>query len=307
MALRQHLLLPRLARELKVDLIHYPHFDAPVLLGSIPVIATVHDVKYLAHPEFFTDLGRLKRRYMRFCFAQTLHRAAAVIAVSEATAQDLQRLFGVDSQRLCVIYEAASSQFEPASDGRQAAVRKEYGLKRPFILSVGERRPHKNHVGLIHAFAQSHSRQAHDLAIVGQAYQDYSEPEKTAQELGVSNQVHFLTDVGSDGLVALYTAADLFVLVSLYEGFGLPILEAMACGTPVVTSSTTSSGEIAGSGGMQVNPRDTASIGDAIDQMLQNDDLRSLYAERGYERCSQFTWRRAAQETLALYNQVLNH
>jgi glycosyltransferase involved in cell wall biosynthesis len=305
MALRQYLVLPHLARNLGVDLIHYPHFDAPVLLGSTPVVATIHDVKYLAHPEFFTDLARLKRWYMYFCFAQTLRRAAAVIAVSEATAQDLC-IFDVDGQRPCVIYEAVSSRFRPANVEQQTALREKYGLERPFILSVGERRPHKNHAGLIHAFAQSQSQQTHDLVIVGQVYHGYDEAAEMARKMGIGNHVHFLTEVDDGELVAIHTTADLFVLVSLYEGFGLPILEAMACGTPVIASSTTASGEIVGSGGVQVDPRDPAAIADAIDQMLCDAVLRHFYVERGYERCRQFTWQRTAQKTLALYRQVLN-
>lgn len=304
MTLKQHLHLPRLARQLGVGLLHYPHFDAPVLWGSVPVVSTLYDAKYLVQPKFFTSLGRLKKVYMRFCFAQTLRRAAAIITISEATALDLQRIFKVDANRLYVIHLAASPEFQPAADDKQAKIHEKYELTRPFILSVGERRPHKNHVGLIQAYARSQSRHTHDLVIVGQVYQDYTQPEEMAHKLGLANQVHFLANVDTDDLVTFYTAADLFVLISLYEGFGLPILEAMACGTPVIASSTTATGEVTGDGGIQVNPQNTTQVANAIDRVISDANFQRQQILRGYEWCQNFTWQKTAEQTITVYRRV---
>lgn len=305
MSLSQHIHLPRLARRLGVDLLHYPHFDAPVLFGSVPVVSTIYDAKYLIRPDFFAHASRLKRAYMRFSFAQTLRRAAAVITISKATASDLQRLFKFDPARLHTIHLAAALRFKPAGADSMARVRQQYGLLRPFILSVGERRPHKNHVGLIRAYAQSQTWRSHDLVIIGQAYRDWIEPEETADELGVTGHVHFLAGVDAADLVAFYTAADLFVLVSFYEGFGLPVLEAMACGTLVIASVTAATGEITGTGGIQIDPQDTTQIANAIDDMLGDANSRRRQVQRGHEWRQRFSWQRTAQQTIAVYDRVV--
>ena len=135
MSLRQHHMLPHLAQKLKVDLLHYPHFDAPVLWGNIPVVATLHDAKYLVRPDFFTNLSWFKRQYMRFSFEQTLRRATAVITISHAAAADFSKLFSVPLDQMRVIYEAADAQFQPASVGEQSVFREKYGVKRPFIIN----------------------------------------------------------------------------------------------------------------------------------------------------------------------------
>lgn len=306
MSLRQHVMLPRLAQKLGVNVLHYPHFDAPVLWGRVPVVATLHDAKYLVRPDFFTNLSGLKRFYMRFSFQQTLRRATAVIAISHAAAADFARLFNVPIERMQIIYEAADRQFRPVSAEAVRAFRDKTEVQRPFILTVGERRPHKNHAGLIRAYARSQSRRSHDLVIVGQAYQDYAEPEKLTKQLGLDAQIHFFDNLTFADLIAAYTAADLFVLASFYEGFGLPILEAMQCDTPVIAANTTASGEILGEGGLAVNPADEAEIAAAIDQVLQRPAKRQELLTRGRRWRDRFSWEQAAVQTLQVYEQVLD-
>lgn len=305
MALQQHTYLPRLAQQLGVDIIHYPHFDAPVWWGRIPVVATIHDAKYLVHPEFFTNLSRVKRLYMRYAYARTLQRAAVVMVDSANTAADLHRLFKVALSQLTVVHLAADERFQPAAPGAIENLRAKYKLARPFILTVGELRPHKNHVGLIQAYANSQSRQTHDLVIVGQMHQDYTEPQQLVQRLGLAGQVHFLTAVPFNELSVFYTAADLFVLVSFYEGFGLPILEAMACGTPVLSSTTSSAGEITGGGGQTVDPHDTRAIISQIDALIQDPALRRQWIAKGDAWHQKFTWHQSAENVLTQYRRVL--
>lgn len=304
MSVRQQIVLPHLAERLGATLIHYPHFDAPVWIRQAAVVATIHDTKYLANPALFPGLSYAKRLYMRFCFARTLRHAKAVIAVSQATANDLQRLFGQAGANIRVIHSAADPTFCPADASRVDAVRRKYRLDRPYILAVGEFRPHKNAVGLLRAYAAGRSRTTHDLVLVGQAYGDYKEPWDIARELNLAEHVHFLTDVSAADLGPLYSAASLFVLVSFYEGFGLPLLEAMACATPVLASATTATGEITGDGGMRVDPNDTAAIATAMDAITQDLGLQQTLSDRGRHRAAEFTWQRTAGETLALYEQV---
>ncbi len=304
MSLSQNLTVPRLARNLDATLIHYPHFDAPVWFGNVPVVATIHDAKYLIQPDSFGRLSYAKRQYMRLCYSRTLNRAKAVAVDSQSTADDLQRLYGRLGANTSVIHLAADPRFQPSSPETVAEVCQQFHLRRPFILSVGELRPHKNAVGLLHAYARSWSKETHDLVFVGQAYQDYRQPWAETAALNLQGRVHFLTDVEFIDLVALYGAADLFVLISLHEGFGLPVLEAMACGTPVIASRTTATGEITGNGGIQVDPTDTEAVADQIDVVLNDALLYKTWVERGRQRQSEFTWRRTALKTLDLYQRV---
>lgn len=305
MGLQQHVYLPQLAQHLGVTLLHYPHFDAPVWWGRLPVVATIHDAKYLVQPAFFTNLSRLKRQYMRFCYAQTLHRAATVLVDSHSTALDLQRLFGGAATSVKVVHLAADERFQPATPATIQALRIQYQLARPFLLTVGELRPHKNHLGLIQAYAASQSCHSHDLVIIGQPYQDYTAPQELVKRLGLTDQVHFLTNVPFQALSGFYTAAALFVLVSFYEGFGLPILEAMACGTPVLSSLTSSAGEVTGEGGQQVDPHDTAAITHYIDTLLHDQALRHHWIAQGTQWRQKFTWRHCAEQVLLQYRQFL--
>lgn len=307
MSIAQHWLIPRLARRLGVDLVHYPHFDAPVWLPSPPIVATVHDAKYLAHPELFPRLGNAKHAYMRLAFGMTLRRAAGVIAVSRATAVDLDRLFELPQERLKVIYEAADPSFAPAPAGEVEAFRQRYRLARPYLLSVGELRPHKNHAALVGAYARSNAPATHDLVIVGRRHGAADQLSEAIAETDNAERVHVLTDVDGAGLRAAYTGADLFVLVSLYEGFGLPLLEAMACGLPVIASDTTATGEIVGEAGLTVSPTDQEAISAAIDACLHDPALRSELQARGRTRLADFSWRKAAEETVAVYRQIAVH
>ncbi len=304
MALRQQLALPRLARDLGVDLLHYPHFDAPVGARDVPVVATIHDAKELRGGQE-SNLPLHKRLAVRLLTERTLRGAAAVIAVSRATAQALDAIVSGSSQRITVVYEAADPDFGPASGSAVDALRSSRSLERPFVLSVSERRPHKNIDGLVRAYARSRTKTTHDLVIVGRPWRNYRGPERTVEELGLDGAVRILGDVAHDELVALYTAADVFVLVSFHEGFGLPLLEAMACGTPVVASRTSAAGEITGEAGVTVDPSDPVSVADGMDRVVHDRRLHDSLAERGRVREAEFTWERAASETLDVYRAVL--
>ena len=304
MTVRQHLDVPRAASELGVDLLHYPHFDAPVDLARVPVVATVHDTKELPSSEFEGDLPFHKRAALRFLLRRTLRNASAIITVSRATAEALDALLPGSSSRVSVVHLAADPSFSPVDEEEARGVTRARGLERPYVLTVSERRPHKNIEGLLRAYAASTCRETHDLVVVGRPWRSYRGPETAVEALDLSGRAHILSDVSHSELVALYTAADAFALVSFYEGFGLPILEAMACGTPVLASGVSATGEVLGDAGLTIDPHDDDSIAAALDRLTGDRALRADCVERGFARASAFTWERAARETLDVYERA---
>jgi glycosyltransferase involved in cell wall biosynthesis len=304
MSLAQHVTLPRTALRLGVDLLHYPHLDAPVFFGRVPVVSTIHDAKYLTLKGLFPRLDALKRWYLRRCFAATVRRSAAVIADSAATAADLRAFYGT-KPRVRVVPLAADHDFRPSTPEAVTAFRARHDLRRPYVLCVGEFRPHKNHARLIRAFAASRGAAAHDLVLVGQRHERDQPPEPAAAEARVAARVHVLTDVSSAELVAAYTGADAFALVSLHEGFGLPILEAMACGVPAIVSKTTAAGEVAGDAGLLVDPESETEIVAALDRVLGDAELAARLRAAGLRRACGYTWDETARRTLAVYEEVL--
>ena len=306
LSVRQYSAIPDLVRKLNAALLHHPHFDAPVLWQSVPVIATLHDVKYLLHPEFFPHGSTLLRRViMKMIFSLTLRRAAAVITVSRNTATEIKQLFGKRTGGLTVIREAAESAFSRSTPDEISTWRRRYNISKPFILTVGERRPHKNLVSLIRAFAASSVAGTYDLVIAGKPCQGYDLPEHTVQQLGLKSKVHFLDSVTDAELSSAYSAAQIFAFVSLHEGFGLPLLEAMACGVPVIAASTTAAGEVAGNAALKVDPAQECAITAAIDTLSHDEILRNRLIAGGLIRCREFTWERAASETVAVYRQCI--
>ena len=305
MSYTQHLTVPRAARRFGADLLHYPHFDAPVRFHSIPVVATLHDAKYLQHAEFAPSLSAWKRVAMRILYRDTIQRSARVLAVSEHAADDLERLFG--GRRAEVIPLAADEVFRPAPAEVRADFRARYGLQRPYVLSVGEFRVHKNHERLVRAFAASEAARDHDLVVLGRRHPDGVRPEELAEAAGVADRVKVIDDASHGDLAAAYSEAALMALVSRYEGFGLPLLEAMQCGAPVLASSTTASAEVVGDAGLLVDPMDEAAIAAALDRVLTSPEEQERWREAGAQRAAEFSWERAARETLAVYRQVLGN
>lgn len=305
MSLAQHVRIPRRAAALGADLLHYPHMDAPVLFGRLPVVATIHGAMPLVRPDLVSHMTLAKRMYTRFSHDQTARRAAAVIAVSESTARELGRLSPVDPRRLFAVPLAADPAFRRPDDATLLRFRERHGLARPFVLSVGEFRRHKNTAGLVAAWAKSAARTTHDLVLVGVRHPDGDDPDAMAARAGVSDRVRVLTGLPFEDVVAAYAAADIFVMISLYEGFGLPVLEAMACHVPVITSRTTATAEVGGDAAVLVDPEDADEVARAIDGLAADPAARERRAEAGRHRAAGFSWRRTAEETLRVYRRVL--
>ena len=291
--LEQPLLALDLARA-RLDVHYVPYFPAP-LLAPVRLVVTVHDL-ILDHEARY-QTGRWVRYYYRPMMRLAPRRVARIVAVSEATARDLQAFYRVPRGKVAVVPEAADPRFRPVTDGAVlAAVRERYHLPERFVVAVGVRRPHKNLSVLIEAFALARDEIPHALVLAGEAHARYHDdvPE-TAARLGLADRLLELGHVPDADLPALYTLADLYAVPSLEEGFGLPALEAMSSGTPVVASNTSSLPEVVGEAGLLADPRDPADFARAIVRAVGDRDLHARLRALGLARAAEFSWDETAR------------
>ena len=272
-------------------------------LRRVPTVLTVHDLIYHLFPGYHK---RLNYWYLNAAMPLFVRRADAVIAISESTKRDLMRVYQVPEQKIAVIYEAASTGFCPSSEDAVRQARARYGLPERYVLAVGTIEPRKNLIRLVDALRLlRHTDPTLSLVIVGSAgwlYQDFFQHVENLDDARSVLLSGYVPDVD---LPALITGASVYVLASLYEGFGLPILEAMACGTPVVCSSASSMPELGGDAARYFDPYDTHGMAAAIAAVLTDPDLRAEMRKRGLEQAARFTWRRTAEDTLAVYERVI--
>lgn len=308
---RQQLQLRQFLGDEKIDVYHYPHFDLPIAVARrFPSLFTVHDLTYLLHRGVFRGAEFLKKWYTQQIMRLGIGAAKKIITVSDSTQKDLVDYFHLNGSavsKVTTIYEACEPHFERINDHQRLQnFRQKWNLTKPYFLFIGERRPHKNLVRQIEAFGQFLKQGAQDFEfiIIGKSYNDYFEPETRAEQLGLTGKVRFLGYVDDDEIPLFYNGARAFLFASLYEGFGIPILEAMACGTPVVTSNMSSCQEIAGDAALLVNPYQVEDIGLAMAKVATDETLRASLIQQGLERRKVFSWEIAAQETLNLYQQV---
>ncbi len=297
-----HFLEPSMDRFFRgVDLFHATEHLLP-RFSAIRTVFTLHDLIFLFHPETHKPMNRW---FLTLMMPRFLRAADAVIAVSECTKRDAVRAYGIPEEKITVIYEGVSPRFRPADPAAIAAVRQKYGLPEHFILYVGTIEPRKNLTALLEAFANLQSAIGNlHLVFVGKKGWLYEGFFRRLRELGLEERVHFTGYVPDEDLPVLYSAADLFVFPSLYEGFGLPVLEAMACGVPVVCSNTSSLPEVAGDAALLVDPTDVRALAAAMERALTDQALRATLRARGLERARRFTWEEAARRTLEVYRQV---
>jgi glycosyltransferase involved in cell wall biosynthesis len=298
--------LPWRLRRLRIDVLHSPHHTTPLAPCGCRRVVTFHDLTFFLLPERYPPTRRL---YFQLMTRLSARVADAIIVPSEAVRGDVMRILpasGGPPERVFVIPEAAGPAFRPQDAVAIEAVRRRYGLEGPFLLSVGSLEPGKNRERLLQAFARLRARGLkHSLVVAGQRAWHYEGEAPLARRLGLADSVRFLGHVPQADLPALYSAADIFVFPSLYEGFGLPALEAMACGTPVVASNVSALPEVVGDAALRVSPLDVEALAGAMERLLRDDRLRSDLRERGLERAAQFSWEKAARETVEVYHRVV--
>lgn len=301
-SLAEQLEVPRLARG--AELLHVPNFNIPAIWGG-KLVATVHDLTYLHEAG---AAGRpMASLFFRAYLSLLARKADAVITVSEFTKQDLlSHVRGLRAERVFVTPEAASDLFVRIRDARTLeSARRELGLSDPFILSVGSLRPHKNLIRLINAVERL--RSAHQLPLMlvlaGQPMPGYAELES---RLARAPFVRVLPNCADAQLVHLYNLTEAFVMPSLREGFGLPLVEAMRCGAPILASNRSSIPEVLGDAGVLFDPERVDALSDAIYNVLKNRDLRENLSQKGLKRSEHFSWENTARLTLDIYERVLS-
>ncbi len=291
----------------RVDVFHSPDFTLPPVLRARTLV-TVHDLSFLRLPECFPG-GLL--RYLEAAVPRAVRRADHIIADSHSTRRDVIELLNVPGDKITTIHSGVEPRFRPltgeADREALAAVRRKYALPERFILSVSTVQPRKNYARLIEAFGTLESQlAAHEwhLAIAGGKGWLYEQVFERAQALGLEGRVRFLGFVDDADLPALYNLAQVFVFPSLYEGFGLPPLEAMACGVPVVCSNASSLPEVVGDAALTVDPLDVPGLAEAMRRVAEDESLRASLVQKGLTRAAKFTWSKAAEELLRVYSNV---
>jgi glycosyltransferase involved in cell wall biosynthesis len=295
----EQLRLPSRVARLDIDVLHSTHHTLPLRPMQAARVVTIHDLTFFRIPARYPLVRRI--------YFQTLTRlsarvAEAVIVPSETVASDAARILMLDPAKVHVVYEAAGARYAPVAPDAARAVARRHGVEPPYVLSVGSLEPGKNRSRLIRAMARLRAEGfPHRLVIIGQPAWKHEAEQRLPEELGIEDGVHVLGYVAGEDLPALYCAADVCALPSLYEGFGLPVLEAMACGTPVLTSDVSATAEVAGDAAVLVDPLSVDAITDGLRRLLRDGGLRSELARRGRERAGEFSWKRAADETHAVY------
>jgi glycosyltransferase involved in cell wall biosynthesis len=297
---------PLALSQIKADLVHGLVNVLP-LATHLPGVVTVHDLSFLRMPERFPKAQRL---YQAWLCEQSTRRARRIIAVSHQTADDLIRFFGIDSQKIEVVYNGVADHFSPLPAEDVAAFRQQEHLPDRFLLYVGTLEPRKNLVRLLEAFAcwratASAADQEIALVIAGAKGWFYDEIFQRVHSLNLNDVVHFPGFVPTESLPYWYQAAMAFVYPSLFEGFGMPVIEAMACGVPVLCSDAPGVAEVAGEAALTFAPDDTDGLSQSIRDMVVDASLRSDLRQRGLERAGRFSWQRSAAETLAIYRRSI--
>lgn len=299
-SIREQIQLPGILRRHKVDLLHAPHFMLP-LVRPCPSVVTIHDViGWRWKEDIHSRVGRL---YYRCMMSAAVRLADRIITDSKFSREDIVRCLGVDPEKITVIYPGISPRFRQINDNVQLEnVRSKYRIENEYIVYAGIYKPRKNHAALLHAFRRFLSNDGHtNLVLVGPLNEGEQELRQLADKLGVSKKVIFTGFVDDSELRAIYSAAKVYACPSLYEGFGFTVLEAMACGTPVVCTGETSLPEVAGDAALYADPRSPDEFGEALHKVFTNATLRSTLIDRGRKNLQRFRWEDAAKQTLGVY------
>jgi glycosyltransferase involved in cell wall biosynthesis len=298
-----------LSRELRtnpVDVLHVQYTAPP--LAPCPVVVTIHDLSFEHLPETFKRRSWMQ---LRLTVRRTARHAAQIITDSEYSRQDISKTYGIAAERIVVTPAAASARFARVTSPTELKkVRDNYGIKRDYILSLGSIQPRKNLVRLIEAYSLLRQSRPEgklpQLVLAGKRGWLDSETLKAAQRNTNDGDIVFTGYVAENDLPALYSSAECFVYPSYFEGFGLPILEAMQCGLPVIAGNRTSIPEIVADAGLLFDPFDTKALAETLLRLLDNEELRRVLSAKGLQRAAQFSWTKTAQQTLQIYEQAVS-
>lgn len=293
----EQLILPILLLRGRIDVFHSPNYTLPLAAPTNSVV-TVHDMSVVLMGRTHPPLRRIKHRLF---LLPSLRKSKMLITVSESSKKDIERLAHINPERIRVVYPGVSTFFSPLPrNGFRAGMT----LPDSFVLYVGTIEPRKNLTNLIKAYALVHREIGRHLVIAGARGWLYDDTFALVEKLGLGDRVVFVGYVTDENLRQLYNLADLFVYPSLYEGFGFPPLEAMACGCPVITSNVSSLPEVAGQAALQVDPRNVEALAEGISRVLSDRDLYEEMVGRGLVQAARFTWDECARQTLGVYEEV---
>ena len=292
-------------REDRPDLLHV-QYTAP-LACPVPVVVAVHDVSFLEHPEYFTHGSAWQ---LKVTVGRTVRRAAKILTGTEVARTSILKVYGdLEEDKVVVVPYAAASECRPVSrEAAARAVEERHALEGPFILSVGDLQPRKNQIGLIKAFAKlvkAYPQLKHKLVLVGKPTWFAAKVEEAARESGVRERIRFLGFVPDADLLQLYNACDVFVFPSFYEGFGLPALEAMACGRAVVCSEASALPEVVDGAAILFDPYAVEEMVRAVADILLDAELRGRMERLGLQRAAHFSWQKTAERTLEVFHEVM--
>jgi glycosyltransferase involved in cell wall biosynthesis len=289
------------ARVHGVQVFHEPHYTLPLWLKGRSVV-TIHDIIHLRFPQYFS---KVQRAYSHSMIWHALRNAAYVITDSEFTKRDILTTFRVPEQKIRVIPLGVGNHYNPVPRGkRMEAFRTKFGIRGAFVLYVGNIKPHKGVPTLLESFKMLRRHKDLELVLVGGTLDQDPVIARQVLDSGLMGRIKELGRLTEDDLVTAYSAAEILVMPSLYEGFGLPALEAMACGTPVIVSDAASLPEIAGDAALQFRAGNSPELADLLASLLREPALRKKCVRKGIERAKTFTWTKTAMDTLALYDTI---
>jgi len=303
----EQIAFPCSCRQIGADVAHVPYF-APPLIPRVPTVVTIHDVIPLILPAYRASWGM--RAYVALV-SRAARRAHLVITDSQASARDISRLLHVPNERLRVIYLAVEPRYRPVADQAGRPTLEKLGIAGPYLLYLGGFDQRKNIPVLLKAYARARdSLRDISLVIAGRLpVQDTTftpDPQRIARGLGIEDRVHLTGFVTEEDKPALYSGATAFCFPSAYEGFGLPVLEAISCGTPAIVASGSSLKEVAGPGGLEVPSGDSSALARGLIRVATDRVFREELSEAGLEQAARFSWRRTAAQTLAAYEQAMD-
>ena len=299
----EQIVLPIYSRKDRLDLFHYTDHALSLLFRKGPIIITVHDIAYIRFPDL---LNKSRQIYKKFILRESIKRASIIIADSYSTKRDIVEFFGINEKKIKVVHLGVESRFRPVSNVEEYRLKNKLPSK--MILNVGTLEPRKNVVTLMKAFRKLREKgfEGYKLVIAGDKGWLYEEIFKEVDRSDLKHEILFLGVVRDEDLPMLYNCADIFVYPSLYEGFGLPPLEAMACGVPVITSNISSLPEVVGDAGIMVDPTDANFLSDAMCRVLKDKKLRLRMRNMGLERSKLFSWDNTAKKMLKIYDEALS-